>query len=175
MSQKKPTFYARNKEEQREWLRKNHKKENKIFLIKYKKHTRKPSLSSKEALEEAICFGWIDKIIKRIDDEKYMQCFVKRKKTTNWSINTLGYAKKLIKEGKMTLAGLKAYKRGLKKPIVSNNLPRTPETPGDLVKALEKNKKARENFNNFASSYKIVYINWIENAKRKETRSKRSC
>ena len=167
------TFYAKNTKEWREWLRKNHKKESSIYLIKYRKHTNKPSLTSKEAMVEAICFGWIDTTVNRLDEERYVQCFVRRKKNAGWSKNTLSYAKRLIKERKMTKAGLEAYERGLKKGPFDHNLPKNPETPEDLKKALEGNKKAKEFFSNLAPSYRRVYIYHIEKAKRPETRKKR--
>ena len=71
-----PECYAGTREEWREWLRKNHKKERRVYLISYKKHTGKSSVSHREALEEAICFGWIDTTVKRLDDEKYKRTFV---------------------------------------------------------------------------------------------------
>ena len=92
------TIYAKNRKQWGAWLRKNHKKENKVNLIKYKKHTGKPSLTPKEAMEEAICFGWIDTTVNRLDEERYMQRFSKRSKNSRWSKNTLSYAKKLIEE-----------------------------------------------------------------------------
>jgi len=164
------TFYARSRKEWREWLRKNNNKEKKISLILYKKHTGKPSLSKKEAMDEAICFGWIDTTIKRMDDERYTQSFVKRNKNSRWSNNTLSYARRLIKERKMTKAGLKAYEEGRKKPVIDHGLPRNPKTPKDLMAALG---KAKEKFHNLAPSYRRDYIYWIEKAKRKETREKR--
>lgn len=173
MTQEAGTFYARNRGEWREWLRKNHKKEKEVRLIKYKKHTEKPSLSSREAMEEAICFGWIDTTVKRMDDERYIQRFVKRGKNGRWSNNTLSYAKRLIKERKMTAEGLKAYREGLKKPVIDHGLPKNPETPEDLKEELERNNGSKENFNSFAPSYKRAYIYWIEKAKRDETRKKR--
>jgi uncharacterized protein YdeI (YjbR/CyaY-like superfamily) len=166
-------FYARSREEWREWLRKNHRKESSVYLIKYKKHTKKPTVTSKEAMEEAICFGWIDTTMNRLDDEKYMQRFVKRNKNSRWSNNTIKYAKRLIKEKKMRAAGLKAYNEGLQKPTIDHNLPKNPDVPKDLKKELDKDKKAKENFYSFAPSYKRFYIYWIENAKREETRKRR--
>ncbi len=165
--------YLKTGMEWRDWLSKNHDKEKKVYLIKYKKHTGKPTLTNREAMGEAICFGWIDTTINRIDDEKYSQCFVKRTEKSRWSNNTLSYAKRLIKEGKMTPAGLKMYKLGLKKPVIDHNLPKNPIPPSDLMIELEKNKTALNNFNNFAPSYKRFYIYWIEHAKRQETRNKR--
>ena len=169
----KKFVYAKNRKEWREWFKKNHRKESKVYLILYKKHTKKPTLNKREAMDGAICFGWIDTTIKRVDDERYTQCFVKRNKNSRWSNNTLSYAKRLIKEKRMTQAGLKMYKEGLKKQTIDHNLPKNPKTPDDLKKELEKNKESKKNFNNFAPSYKRFYIYWIERAKRKETRNKR--
>lgn len=169
------TIYAKNRKEWRSWLLKNHKKEDKVNLIKYKKHTGKPSVTSKEAMEEAICFGWIDTTMKRMDEERYMQRFTKRTKNSKWSKNTLKYGSQLIKQNKMTKAGLEAYQKGLKKGPFDQNRSKNMETPEDLIKELnkKKNAKARENFYNLAPSYKKVYLRWIESAKRQETRDKR--
>lgn len=167
------SIYARNRREWREWLRKNYKKKNKVNLIKYKKHTGKPSLTAKEAMEEAICFGWIDTTIKKLDNERYRQTFVKRKKNARWSNNTISYAKKLIKERKMATAGLKVYNEGLKKPTIDHKRSKNPKTPEDLIKELNKNRKAKENFEKMAKSYKRFYIWWIEDAKKIETRKRR--
>lgn len=165
--------YASSRKEWRDWLRKNHKKERKVYLICYKKHTGKPSISHREALEEAICFGWIDTTMKRIDDEKYGRTFVKRNENSRWSNATLGYAKNLIKEGKMLEDGLKAYKKGLEKPTIDHNLPKNPDVPEGLKMALEKDKIAKKNFENFAPSYRKFYIYSILRAKRQETKDKR--
>ncbi len=166
-------IYFNNRNEWRKWLEKNHKKEKKINLIKYKKHTGKPSLSHKESMEEAICSGWIDTTVKKLDEDRYRRTFVRRSKNSRWSSATLGYAKQLIKEGKMSPEGLRFYKEGLTKPTIDHNLPRNPDTPLDLKKELEKHPNALDNFNNFAPSYKRTYIYWLEGAKRPETRAKR--
>lgn len=171
--QKIPHIYAKNSKEWRSWLRKNHKKEDKVRLIIYKKHTKKESIGKIKAMMDAICFGWIDTTMNRIDDERYAQTYVKRKKNANWSRNTFSYAEKLIKEKKMTPEGLKAYKLGLKKKPHDHNLPRNPRTPKDLMEALKRNKKAEENWKKFGKSYKRMYIYRIIRAKRKETREKR--
>jgi uncharacterized protein YdeI (YjbR/CyaY-like superfamily) len=165
--------YAKNRKVWRAWLKKNHKKESKVNLIKYKKHTKKPSLSHHESMEEAICFGWIDTTIKRLDEARYQNTFVKRNKNSRWSNATLGYAKDLIKKGMMSPFGLKIFKEGLKKPVIDHNLPRNPKIPKDLKQALETNKRAKQNFNNMAPSYKRFYIYRVKTAKREETRKKR--
>lgn len=165
--------YAGTRKEWREWLRKNHRREKKVWLIKYKKHTKKPSISHRESLEEALCFGWIDTTVKRIDHDTYANCFVRRKENGRWSNATLSYAKKLIKERKMTKSGFEAYQNGLKKKTIDHKLPRNPAIPDDLKKKLQKDTKAEQNFLGFAPSYRRFYIYWIERAKRKETRIKR--
>jgi len=155
------------------WLQKNHAKEQKVWLIKYKRHTGKPAMSHRESMEEAICFGWIDTIVKRLDENRYLNCFVRRTKKSNWSTATQNYAKEMIKQGKMTPAGLQAYKDGLQRPVIGHNLPRNPNTPKDLKQALQQDKKAQENFKKFAPSYSRLWIYWIEKAKRAETRQRR--
>src|SRR3989344_6503177 len=119
-----------------------------------------------------ICFGWIDTIIKKIDNDTYSRCFVKRNKNSRWSNNTLSYAKQLVKEKKMTIHGLKMYEEGLKKPTIDHNLPRNPETPEDLKIQLKKHN-LENNFNNLAPSSKRLFIYQIERAKRLETINKR--
>lgn len=159
--------------EWREWLVLNHDKETKVCLIKYKRHTNLPTISHQEAMDEAICFGWIDTIVKRLDDNRYMRCFAKRTDKSRWSNATLSYAKRLIREGKMTPAGLKRYKEGLKKPTIDHGLPKNPDAPADLKKALSKNKLALDFFNSLAPSYKRFYVYQVERAKLAETRKKR--
>ncbi len=173
MPQSDNVFHAKSRKAWRKWLEKHHDKEQNVMLVRYKKHTGKPSISHKEAMDEAICFGWIDTIVKKIDDEKSAIFFSKRNSRSKWSPNTLSYAKKLIEEGRMTEAGLKAYKEGLKRPLSGHNLPANPDVPPDLGNALKKNAGAAEYFFNLAPSHRKVYIYWIEKAVRKETRNKR--
>jgi uncharacterized protein YdeI (YjbR/CyaY-like superfamily) len=167
------SFTPKNKEEWRKWLEKNHEKESKVALIKYKKHTGKPILSSKEAMEEAICFGWIDTTIKRLDEDRYIQHFSKRNKNSKWSYNTLNYAKRLIKEEKMSPFGLKMYKEGLAKLPHDHGIPKDPEVPEDLKTLLNQNKKAKENFDKLSSSARRTYLRWLLRAKMSETKNKR--
>ncbi len=125
---------------------KNHLKEKEIHLVHYKKHTGKRAMSSQEAMDEAICFGWIDTTIKRLDEDCYIQRFVRRKKTGRWSKNTVKYAQRLIKEGKMSSAGLKVYNQGLKNPLLDGDIPDNLEVPIRLKESLAKNKLAQERF-----------------------------
>lgn len=165
--------YFKNTEEWRAWLENNHDKEDKIAIINYKKHTKKPSMSHKEAMHEAICFGWIDTTIKRLDDTRYIRNFSRRTDKSRWSSNTLSYAKKMIKKGKMHNSGLKFYKEGLKKPTIDFMTEKNPPAPEDLLSELRKNSSAHKNFNSLAPSYKRNYIRWILRPKTAETRKKR--
>jgi uncharacterized protein YdeI (YjbR/CyaY-like superfamily) len=167
------SFTAKKRSQWRKWLEKYYDKEERVFLIRYKKHTGKPSFNQREAMDEAICFGWIDTTLKRIDDERYGVTFVKRNKKSRWSENTFKRARALIKDGLMTPAGLQVFKQGLKKPPHDFGIPKNPDPPQDLLDVLAKNKQAKENFEGFSPSYKKVYVRWILSAKRPETRMKR--
>lgn len=157
----------------REWLAKNHLTEKKVGMVSYKKHTGKPSISHREAMHEAICFGWIDTTLKKLDEERFVRYFVRRGEKANWSFNTLRYAKELLHLGKMAPAGIERYREGLKKRPHDYGLPQKPEMPSELKKELVKNKKAFDNFNSFSPSVKNSIYRWILRAKREETRKKR--
>ena len=164
---------AFNKEDFRKWLIKNHDKESKVSIIIHKKHTGKESPSHRELMEEAICFGWIDTTINRLDEERYIRNFSKRNKNSKWSDNTIRYGGELVKQGRMTPAGLKFYEEGLRKPTHDAGISRNPSMPEELRKALDKNLKAKENFDNFPPSIKKMHYRWILRGKREETRAKR--
>jgi uncharacterized protein YdeI (YjbR/CyaY-like superfamily) len=159
----------------REWLRENHATAKEIWLTFHKKHTGKPGLSYIEALEEALCFGWIDGILKRIDDETHMVRFGPRRKCSIWSQQNKNRVRKLIEQGRMTEAGLAKVKEakangqwakaGLREDVTV--------VPPTLTEALANNEKARLNFERLASSYRKQFIYWVAAAKREETRCKR--
>lgn len=165
------TVYLR--QDFRNWLEKNHEKESKVKVIHHKKHTGKSSMSHREGIEEALCFGWIDTIINKLDEDTYMRTFIKRTDKANWSINTLSYAKKLLKENKMFPQGIKRYKEGLKKKPHDFDRIKNPEVPEILKIELRKNKKLEENFNNFSPSYKKALLYYLLSAKLPETQQKR--
>lgn len=166
-------FYPRNRLEWRKWLQKNHKKEKAVALIRYKKHTGKPSPTVQEAMHEAICFGWIDTTVKKVDDEKYLINYRKRNdKTSKWSKNTLSYAKQLIKEGLMAPEGLRLYKLGLKKRPHDHGIPDNPRMPSDLKKELLK-QNVLKTFQELSPSSKRNHLRWLYRAKQANTRTKR--
>jgi uncharacterized protein YdeI (YjbR/CyaY-like superfamily) len=167
------TITAFNRDDFRKWLVRHHDREDKVYVVVYKKHTGKLSPSHRELMEEAICFGWIDTTVKRLDENRYIRTFSRRNKNSKWSNNTLSYAKDLIKRGKMTSEGLKFYKEGLKKPTHDFGIPKSPDMPVELKKALDKDQKAKDNFKNFSASVKKMLYRWILRGKRDETRAKR--
>ena len=100
------TLYVTNRDDFRKWFKKNHKSKKEIWLIQYKKATKKPSINYVEAVEEALCFGWIDNTQKSMDTERYATRFSPRRPKSNWTETNKERVKKLIGEGKMTEAGL---------------------------------------------------------------------
>lgn len=158
--------------EWRTWLEKNHLKENKIALLVHKKHTGKNSMSHREAMEDAICFGWIDTTIKSLDEDTFIRRFARRTDKSKWSDNTLSYAKRLIAEGKMSAEGVKRYKEGLAKPTHDHGIPKDPEVPKELKQEL-KNEGLWEKFEATAPSYRRAYLRWLWGAKGEDTRKKR--
>ena len=159
----------------RAWLEKNHAKENEIWLVFYKVKTKKVSIKYDEAVEEALCYGWIDSTVKRIDDEKHMQKYTPRKVNSNWAATNKARVKKLIKEGLMTDSGLDAIEIA-KKNGSWNRLDSVDiriEAPKALQDALDKNAKARKKYDELAPSRKKQFLWWIKSAKRDATKEKR--
>ncbi len=157
----------------RAWLKKHHKKEHKVRVILHKRHTGKGAPTHRELIEEAICFGWIDTTIKRIDENTFVRNFSKRTKNSRWSDNTLSYAKRLIKEKKMSGEGMRFYKLGVARPTHDHGIPKDPPMPTELKKALSKDKVAKKNFDAYPPSTKKMLYRWFLHAKLPETRQKR--
>lgn len=168
-------LYVTNRVDWRTWFRKNYGSKKEVWLIYYKKHTGKPSIPYDDSIEEAICFGWIDNIIKRIDDEKFVRKFTPRKAKSKWSEVNKKRARKMMKEGKMTEAGLAKIREVKKSGEWFKVAPLRKELviPPYMKEALAKNKRALDNFSNLAKSYKRQYVGWISSAKREETRRRR--
>jgi uncharacterized protein YdeI (YjbR/CyaY-like superfamily) len=170
------TLDVTNRDDWRAWLEKHHDTEREAWLIYYKKHTGKPRIPYDDAVEEALCFGWIDSIVKRMDDEKYAQKFTPRKDKSKWSELNKRRAKKMIECGRMTEAGLAKVKNiDLNDAREAKPKPSRKELiiPHYIKEALEADGNVWRNFTNLAFSYKKQYIGWITNAKREETRKRR--
>ncbi len=168
-------LYVTTRDEWRAWLRKNHAGKQGVWLVFYKKHTGKPSLPYDEAVEEALCFGWIDSQVNRLDDERYIQKFTQRKKNSTWSALNKKRVQKMVRLGRMTEAGLRAVEEAKKNGSWSklDAVERLDRVPPDLVQAMTGNAQARKHFSRLPASAKKQFLWWIESAKRAATREKR--
>ena len=172
----RPELYVTNRHDWRVWLEKNHVKVKEIWLIYYKKHSGKPRSPYDDAVEEALCFGWIDSTVRRIDDERFAQKFTPRKNKRNRSDANKARARKLIRIGRMTEAGLSRIKAA--KSNGEWNRAATAgvsyQFPVELTDALSVNIKAKEFFDSLSASSRKQFIGWIASAKKEETRQKRA-
>jgi uncharacterized protein YdeI (YjbR/CyaY-like superfamily) len=168
-------IYVKNREQWRNWLSQHHDKSNGVWLVFYKKNTGKSTLEYDEAVEEALCFGWIDSIIKKVDDEKYLRKITPRKSDSRWSELNKKRVKKLEKQGLMTEAGIGKVKQAKASGLW--NKPDRPQIsldiPKELARALTKNRKAHNFFDQLAPSYQKQFVGWIAVAKRQETKDRR--
>jgi len=163
------------REEWHKWLQENHSSKKEIWVIIHKKKSGEEGLRYKEAVEEAICFGWIDSKMQSIDENRYRQRFSPRKKNSIWSKNNKETAEKMIQVGKMKEAGFEkvneAKRNGKWNIAYSSKTPLI--VPKDLATALKENELAGMKFNEFSNSTKLRYIFWVESARKNETRRKR--
>jgi len=159
-------------EEWHNWLKENHLKENSVALIINKKHTGKGTISHLESMKEAICFGWIDTTIKKLDENQYIRHFRRRTDKSTWSDNTLRYAKDLLAQNRLSAEGLKRYREGLGKKTLDHGIPKNPNIPKDVKIELEKNNLLNQ-FKNISKSQRRMHLRHIIKAKTQETRKAR--
>lgn len=159
----------------REWLKKNHAKETEIWIGMYKKASGKSGISYDQALDEALCFGWIDGIAKKYDEDSYAQRFSPRRAKSNWSKINVGHVKRLIKERKMTEAGIAAVEAAKKDGRWDRAYasPVNIEISEDFLKELKKNKKAANFFETLNKTNKYYVAYQLQDAKKEETRIRR--
>ena len=158
----------------RKWLSKNHSSATELLVGFYKKDSGKPSITWPESVDEALCFGWIDGVRRRIDDVSYSIRFTPRKKTSTWSAINIARVAELTMLARMQPAGLRAFehRREEKSGIYAyENEART--LPPDDEKKLRATKKAWEFFNAQPPGYRRQSIYWITSAKKDETRARR--
>jgi uncharacterized protein YdeI (YjbR/CyaY-like superfamily) len=163
-----------NRDEWRAWLEENHATQQEACLLICRKGATRQLLMLNEAVEEALCFGWIDGALRPIDKETYALRFTPRKPNSIWSVNNQRRVEKLIREGRMTAAGLEKITEAKESgeweaAIVREDVSSLPD---DLVQELEDND-AWIAFENWPASLKKQYLYWLESAKRLETREKR--
>ena len=159
----------------RKWLEENHKTETELWVGYYKKATGKPSITWPESVDQALCFGWIDGIRKRIDDEAYQIRFTPRKPNSHWSHVNIKRIEELKKADLVTKAGLSAYaKRDPENTGKASFEQEKVELSPDFKKRLKASKAAWTFFTKkLAPSYQKQSIHWVMSAKREETREKR--
>jgi uncharacterized protein YdeI (YjbR/CyaY-like superfamily) len=158
----------------REWLQENHTRQEGVWLISYKQAAGKPHISYDEAVEEALCFGWIDATANKLDDERTMLWFAPRKARTGWSALNKRRIETLLAAGLITPAGLAKIEAAKQDGSWSKlDAVEALEIPPDLQAALDANPTARDYFNAFPRSAKRAILVWLVDAKRAETRAKR--
>jgi uncharacterized protein YdeI (YjbR/CyaY-like superfamily) len=168
------TFYAPDRQTWRAWLAEHHATEPGIWLIYYKKESGKPRVAYDEAVEEALCFGWVDSRPNEIDAERYMQLFTPRKPKSPWSKLNKARVEALIAQGLMTPAGLAKIEAARQDGSwTAYDAIEQLAVPADLAEALAANPEAEAHFEAFPPSSKKNILWWIESAKRPETRAKR--
>ncbi|HET6594429.1 MAG TPA: YdeI/OmpD-associated family protein [Anaerolineales bacterium] len=152
------TLYLTDREKWRAWLRKHYKTEKEIWLVYYKKATGKPRIEYNDAVEEALCFGWIDSIVKSLDKDRSVQRFSPRKPKSKYSpankerLRKLLRQRKVIKEVRETLGDLSEEKFNV---------------PDDILKEIKANKDAWKNFQGFSDAYKRIRIGFIDGARER--------
>ena len=167
-------FYPETKEHWRKWLEKNHKEKDAVWVIHYKQNSGNPSIGWSDAVDEALCFGWIDSKGVAIDEISFKQYYCKRKPISTWSKVNKEKIKQLVESNKMTDAGLACIE------IAKQNgswtiLDAVEELiiPKDLAKEFKGNKESKAFFLSLSKSVKKSILQWIVLAKRSETRQKR--
>jgi uncharacterized protein YdeI (YjbR/CyaY-like superfamily) len=159
----------------RAWLQDNHHSSKGVWLVFYKKESGKPSMTYEEAIEEALCHGWIDSIIKKVNEECYLRKFTPRNNASKWSDLNKQRVKKLIHENRMTDYGLAKVEIAKQNGIWDEpDQPRPQFVMDDEFQtALDHHPKALEFFNTLHKADRQQYIYWVASAKREETRQKR--
>jgi uncharacterized protein YdeI (YjbR/CyaY-like superfamily) len=167
------TLLARTPARWRAWLARHHATESEVWLIFYKQHTGVASIGYQDALDEALCFGWVDSLVKRLDDRRYARKFTPRRADSRWSNANRKRYSELRAEGRVKPAGIE------RAPGARGYAPRPPglELPGRrpayIQAALSDHPKALEHFEALPPSQQRLYVVWIDSAKREETRRRR--
>jgi uncharacterized protein YdeI (YjbR/CyaY-like superfamily) len=162
-------LYIKNRKEWRTWLAKSHRTASEIWLIYYKKQSGKPRIPYNDAVEEALCYGWIDSILKPIDEQCFAQRFSPRRKSSKLSEMNKERIRRLTKAKKMTRFGLDSIRHHLenkpKKSAGSQSFVKF-TFPQDILKILKANPAAWKNFKNFPLPYKRIRVGWIDAARQ---------
>ncbi len=166
------TLYVANRKEWRSWLSKHRDSKKEIWLVYYNKQSGKPRIPYNEAVEEALCYGWIDSTVKKIDTDRFAQRFTPRRPNSGLSEMNKERIRRLIKKKKMTKAGLAAIEHVFgKNSLGAKQTHRTMKAeftiPSDILKTLKATPRVWKNFQRFPASYKRIRIGWIAAAKHR--------
>ena len=175
MSEENPRFF-RSIENWRDWLSENHTKKDRLWIIIQKKASKKLGIRYEETVQEAVAHGWIDGQMKRLNEDEFKQRYTPRRSGSNWSKSNRERAEQLISEDRMTPAGLKAVEDAKSNGRWEQAYERRTgavKVPDDLLAALNKNKTAYVNFESFPPYARFMYIHWVDEAKRSDTRERR--
>jgi uncharacterized protein YdeI (YjbR/CyaY-like superfamily) len=163
------TVYAPTRAAWRRWLKQHHASSPGIWLVRHRQHTGVKSLAYEDLVCEALCFGWIDSLVKRLDEDRFMTKVTPRKPTSNWSEPNRKRWKHLEAEGLLAPAGIAAAPAaGVYRPK-----PVIPELPAYIAKAFKAQPKAWQHFQSLTPRQRSFFVGWIHTAKREETRAKR--
>ena len=168
------TFYPTNRQEWREWLLENHNKKQSIWLVHYNKKSNMPSVSWSDAVDEALCFGWIDSTRKSLEIDKFIQFFTKRKPTSVWSKINKEKIERLKQEGLLMPAGYESIMIAQQNGTwnILDDVEKL-EISEDLEKEFNTREGSKEYFLSLSKSVRKSMLQWIKLAKRPETRQKR--
>ena len=168
------TFCPTRQQDWRQWLEKNHKSKQSIWLLLYKKESNKPTIGWSEAVDEALCFGWVDSKRKPFDEEKFMQFFSRRKSKGTWSKINKEKVRRLTDEGLMTQAGFDSIEtaKGNGSWIILDDVEEL-KIPKDLAKEFSTKPDSKNFFLSLSKSVRKSILQWLVLAKRPETRRKR--
>lgn len=167
------TFYPQDIEAWHNWLLQNAKSETEIWLVFYKAGSKKTGITYEEAAEEALCFGWIDSLIKHLDDESHARKFTPRKSGSPWSEVNIARARRMIESGRMTEAGMKLFKESEtnKSPDGQSRKNQMELWRAELLPMLSEDVRAL--YLQHSPSHQRQYAGWVMSAKKDETRQKR--
>jgi uncharacterized protein YdeI (YjbR/CyaY-like superfamily) len=166
-------YRATDRESWRAWLTANHAAVKEVWVLFPKKNTGQPCMSYEDSVEEALCFGWVDSIIKRVDDETYARKFTPRTDKVNWSEVNKRRVAKCIREGRMTEIGMAKIQYSESSKQSRPAIPKVVPVPSFMIKAMEAKPTALANFNALPPSEQRRYALWVTMAKRQETRERR--
>ena len=152
------TLYVTDPKEWRAWLEAHYKTESEIWLVYYKKHTGKPRIEYNDAVEQALCFGWIDSTVKKLDEDRTAQRFSPRKPKSGYSQANIERLRHLVAQGKVIDEVLESLGDILEQEFIF---------PTDIIEAIKSDEEAWENYQNFSETYKRIRIAFIEGARKR--------